>query len=60
MKKAIILLLCILFTGATIDTSAQAKPKRPKSGNNYKSHAKKNAKYKRNNEAGKYMKCGRK
>jgi hypothetical protein len=56
------LLLIILAFSLCFNASASfdgPKPKKAKSGYNYKAHQKRNATYKRNNERGKYMKCKR-
>jgi hypothetical protein len=58
MKKVIAFIIMAVMLIGTAET-AEAKPKRPKSGYNYKAHAKRNAKYKKQNESGKKRKCGR-
>ncbi len=59
MKKLIIFILVALFTISVTAQTEGPKPKK-KSGYNYKAHQKRNAKYKRNNERGNYMKCKKK
>lgn len=59
MKKALLILL-MLSMCFNVSASQESKPKKPKSGYNYKAHGKKNAKFKRNNERGNYAKCKRK
>ena len=59
MRKVILILITVAMC-FSVSASEECKPKRPKSGYNYKAHSKKNAKYKSNNERGKYMKCKRK
>jgi hypothetical protein len=58
MKKLFTLIIVAVLLIGTAQT-AEAKPKRPKSGYNYKAHHKKSTKYKRENERGKKRKCGR-
>jgi hypothetical protein len=58
MKTTIIYFAALLIACSAAATP-EAKPKRPKSGYNYKAHAKRNAKYKKQNESGKKRKCGR-
>ena len=56
------LFLIIIAVALCFNTSASfdgPKPKKSKSGYNYKAHQKRNAGYKSNNERGKYMKCKR-
>ncbi len=59
MKNVIVIIAAILI-GFSASNAAEYKPKRPKSGYDYKTHYKKGAKYKKQNERGKKRKCNRK